>query len=72
MTIILKKIERLKSYKNNRNNKLLNNSLDKLKEVALDKKINIMPFIINAVENQATLGEISNALREVYGEYKEG
>ncbi len=67
-----KQIERLKSYKNNRNNKLLNNSLDKLKEVALDKKINIMPFIINAVENQATLGEISNALREVYGEYKEG
>jgi methylmalonyl-CoA mutase N-terminal domain/subunit len=28
-----------------------------------------MPYILNAIENKATLGEISDALREVWGEY---
>jgi len=32
-------------------------------------KNNLMPLIINAVENYATLGEISDALREVWGTY---
>jgi methylmalonyl-CoA mutase N-terminal domain/subunit len=31
---------------------------------------NIMPVVIEAVENFCTLGEISDTLREVYGEYK--
>jgi len=30
-----------------------------------------MPFIINAVEAYATVGEICAALREVYGTYEE-
>lgn len=31
---------------------------------------NLMPFVIDAVENLCTLGEISHALREVWGEFK--
>ena len=31
---------------------------------------NIMPAVIEAVENKCTLGEISDTLREVFGEYK--
>jgi methylmalonyl-CoA mutase N-terminal domain/subunit len=30
---------------------------------------NLMPFILDAVENYATLGEISDKLRTVFGEY---
>jgi methylmalonyl-CoA mutase N-terminal domain/subunit len=30
-----------------------------------------MPFIIEAVESYCTIGEISNALRGVFGEYQE-
>jgi len=30
---------------------------------------NLMPFILSAVENYATLGEIAGALRDVFGEY---
>lgn len=30
---------------------------------------NIMPLVVEAVENKATLGEISNALRSVFGEF---
>lgn len=29
-----------------------------------------MPFVIDAVENYATLGEIADSLRELYGEYQ--
>ena len=32
---------------------------------------NLMPHIIGAVENYATVGEISDALRRVFGEYQE-
>jgi methylmalonyl-CoA mutase N-terminal domain/subunit len=31
---------------------------------------NLMPFVITAVENNCTLGEISNALRDVFGEHQ--
>jgi methylmalonyl-CoA mutase N-terminal domain/subunit len=32
---------------------------------------NLMPPILDCVRAEATLGEISDALREVYGEYRE-
>jgi len=32
---------------------------------------NLMPAILTAVESYATLGEISDALRRVFGEYRE-
>jgi methylmalonyl-CoA mutase N-terminal domain/subunit len=41
-----------------------------LKEVAKTSE-NIMYPIIDAVRNYATVGEISDALREVFGEYRE-
>jgi methylmalonyl-CoA mutase N-terminal domain/subunit len=31
---------------------------------------NIMPAVMEAVENRCTLGEIADTLREVFGEYK--
>ena len=32
---------------------------------------NLMPKILNAVKTYATLGETINALKEIFGEYKE-
>jgi len=32
---------------------------------------NIMPVLIEAVKAYATVGEISDALRDVFGEYRE-
>ncbi|MFL5262755.1 MAG: methylmalonyl-CoA mutase family protein, partial [Anaeromyxobacteraceae bacterium] len=32
---------------------------------------NLMPLILAAVKAEATLGEISDALRDVFGEYRE-
>lgn len=61
-----KKINLLKSE---RNNVIVEESLNSLKRAAQSDK-NLMPFILNCVESYATLGEIANSLREVFGEYQ--
>jgi methylmalonyl-CoA mutase N-terminal domain/subunit len=39
-------------------------------EMAAKDGSNLMPGVIDAVENKCTLGEIADVLRKVYGEYK--
>ena len=39
------------------------------KQAAIDNQ-NLMPVVIEAVENYCTLGEISDTLRSVFGEYQ--
>lgn len=61
--------EKLKQLKNNRDNA----KVDQLLQIINDKASggeNIMPAVIEAVENKCTLGEISDELRSVFGEYK--
>ena len=65
-----RQLERLEKFKKNRDFDRVRKTLDKLKDAALKEDENLMPIIIGAVENRATLGEISDALREVWGEFK--
>ena len=44
--------------------------LDEVRQVAKTEE-NIMPVLIEAVKAYATVGEISDALRDVFGEYRE-
>jgi methylmalonyl-CoA mutase N-terminal domain/subunit len=60
----------LQKLKRERDNRKVREVLDKL-HVAADKNQNLMPMIIDAVKVYATLGEIGDVLRQVYGEYKE-
>jgi methylmalonyl-CoA mutase N-terminal domain/subunit len=46
-------------------------TLDALRGAAKKPDENLIPFIYDAVKVLATLGEISNALRDVFGEHKE-
>ena len=70
--IDLKKIDihinRLKDLKKKRNNLEVQSSLGILKTVAKTDE-NVMPQIINCARSRCTLGEISDVLRKVYGEY---
>jgi len=62
-------IEKLEKLRNNRNHA----KCDQLLQILNDKVTsgeNIMPAVVEAVENKCTLGEIADTLREVYGEYK--
>lgn len=61
-------INRLKDLKKKRNNLEVQSSLSILKRIAKTDE-NVMPQIINCVRSKCTLGEISDALRKVYGEY---
>jgi methylmalonyl-CoA mutase N-terminal domain/subunit len=60
----------LKKLKRERDSRKVREVLEKLHDTA-DKKQNLMPTIIDAVKAYATLGEVSDVLRQVYGEYKE-
>ena len=46
-------------------------SLQALRRAAADPETNTMPFILDAVKTYATVGEISDALRDVFGTYQE-
>jgi len=62
--------ERLTALKQRRDNTRVPMLLTKLKEAARGEG-NLMPLIIDAVRGYATLGEISDALKEIFGEYRE-
>ncbi|MCH2532946.1 MAG: methylmalonyl-CoA mutase family protein [Bdellovibrionales bacterium] len=63
-------IQRLKAFKQKRDDKLVQKQLEKLTNAAQSDD-NLMPLFIEAVDNDVTLGEISDALRKVFGLYKE-
>jgi len=64
-----KQVERLKAVKTRRNNKKVKDVLGDLQHVAESDK-NLIPIIFQAAKEYASLGEICDALREVFGEYK--
>jgi methylmalonyl-CoA mutase N-terminal domain/subunit len=61
-------IEKINTLKQNRDNTKVADCLDAIITAAKGTD-NIMPLVVEAVENKATLGEISNALRLVFGEF---
>lgn len=61
---------RLAQVKQMRDQRAVNCSLDALRQAAMGNE-NLMPLITAAVEAYASVGEISNTLREVWGTYRE-
>ncbi|KPV46825.1 methylmalonyl-CoA mutase [Acidiplasma aeolicum] len=64
-------VKRLKELKTKRNNEMVSRSLDRLRDAMQDEKVNLMPYIMDCVRNYATIEEISNVGREIFGEWKE-
>jgi len=62
--------ERLASLRSRRDQERANRSLDSLRTAAKGQE-NLIPHIFASVKALATLGEISDALREVFGEQRE-
>jgi len=65
----ISQMERLKRLKSERDNARVRDILSELKNAAEGKE-NLMPIILDAVKAYATLGEICDALRDVFGEYQ--
>ena len=65
-----RQVNKLAALRIRRDNALVRRSLDALKHAAENSE-NTMPLILDAVRAYATLGEICDALREVFGAYQE-
>ena len=65
----IQSVKKLKELRNGRDNKRVGDSLKELKNAAEGTQ-NLMPLLINCVEGYCTLGEITDTLREVWGEYR--
>jgi methylmalonyl-CoA mutase N-terminal domain/subunit len=63
-------LSRLQRLKRDRDNRKAKQMLEKLHDVACRDE-NLMPVMIEAVKAYATIGEITEVLKQVYGEYKE-
>lgn len=65
-----RKKEKLKDLRNRRDNDLVKKNLENLRN-ACKGDDNLMPYILEAVNSYATLGELCGVMREEFGEYKQ-
>jgi len=63
-------VERVRALRARRDSRHWQDSLKKIEDSARSGA-NLMPQIVAAVEANATVGEISDTMRRVFGEYKE-
>ncbi len=63
-------IDRLKKLKSERDTKAVGESLKALEQAASQKK-NVMPYLVECCKSYATVGEMADVFRDVFGEYRE-
>ncbi|MCL5950960.1 MAG: methylmalonyl-CoA mutase family protein [Chloroflexi bacterium] len=63
--------DRLNKIRRERDGARVEAALDAIREAAKSERQNLMPLFIDAVNEYATLGEIMDVLRKVWGEYRE-
>ncbi len=64
-------LSRLQRVRVERDQTAASGALQRLERAARDGRDNLMPYLLDAVRAYATLGEMCNVLRGVYGEYRE-
>lgn len=69
-TVRRQQIERLENIRKERNSEKVSKALKNLTEAARSGEQNLLALAVEAARERATLGEISDALEEVYGRYK--
>ncbi len=62
--------QRLEELRKTRDNGAVGQALDRLR-IASQGTENTMPYILDAVRSYATLGEIIDVMRDVFGTYQE-
>jgi methylmalonyl-CoA mutase N-terminal domain/subunit len=66
----MEQIALLKELRRTRDNKAARESLKALEKAAGDKK-NVMPYLVDCCRAYATVGEMANVFRDVFGEHRE-
>jgi methylmalonyl-CoA mutase N-terminal domain/subunit len=67
-TLVNRQVSRVRTFKRKRRRSQLARTLARLRD-ALEGEDNVMPVIIESVRSKATTGEISDVIRDVYGEF---
>jgi methylmalonyl-CoA mutase N-terminal domain/subunit len=70
MKVQEEQIKFLNKVRIERDQQKVDNYLNNLKRAANTGE-NLIPYIIDAVKSYASIGEICNAMRTIFGEYKE-
>lgn len=65
-------VARLEEVRRERDQAAVDAALRKVEAACRDERINLMPPVIEAVKAYATLGEVSDVFRKVWGQYREG
>ena len=68
--MVRSQLERLRRVREERDSEAVESALARLRNAAAGAD-NLMPLIVEAVEVYATVGEIADVLRQVFGEYRE-
>ena len=66
-----RQIEQLEELRERRDDDAVETALDDL-AAAAEGDENVMPYIVDAVKAKATVGEVCNVFRDVFGEYQQG
>jgi methylmalonyl-CoA mutase, N-terminal domain len=66
-----KQSERVKSLRQNRDAAVVEQRLEALKDGARHDDVNLMPLIVDAAREYVTMGEMCDALRDVWGVWRE-
>ena len=69
-TVRERQIEKIERLRDGRDASAVSAALDAIQQAA-DSDENLVPLMLDAVKQSATLGEISDSLRKVWGEYRE-
>ena len=69
MEVGRREAEKVRALRASRDQKKWKEALEKLREVSLSGE-NVMPAVIEAVKAKATVGEICDVWREIFGEYR--
>ena len=65
-----KQVERVRALRARRDASRWQSAIKRLKESA-SSGANLVPVVVEAVEQSCTVGEIANSLREIFGEHRE-
>jgi len=66
-----RQIDGLEAMRTERDGEAVEAALAALREAASGEE-NVMPYIVDAVKAKATVGEVCNVMRDVFGEYEQG
>ncbi len=66
-----RQVEKLAQFRRQRNNTIVQSLLSTLRNHAREESVNLMPDICECVKNDVSLQEICDALRDVFGEFRQ-